>query len=371
MNARRSLVIGASLLAIVACSAPPRPLSFARIDATREQPSVKAAREGSPALFAKAEALRAQAEADWKAGDRVAADLHAEQALASYAHAVVAARLTSATVRGSREREREAKAEESRKADEAARLDVDRDADRIEAEVGVRREALTPTASGPTDPARTAARWVAARSHLAAATALCEGAKLLAPDAKGGEEARRVLGEVTSKVDAGKGEPPIDATTRVRQLCLQALTRARDAAIKGGGATGDALLGALSGMGGYGPVRDERGVVATIEQSPAPSFEGGKLNAKGRARVEALGRVAKSYPGFAILVVVHAAAGGASANDKARAEATIAALVSGGADRARIGTQLAGSTLPAFDPQDAKSKARNERVEIIFVGGAP
>ena len=369
MNRRHASFAVGLLLALGACSAPPRPLSFARIDRTREQPSVVAAKESSPTLYTKAESLRAKAEEDWRQGNRTAADLHAEHALAAYAHAVVVSRLTSATARRAREQDRLTKAEDARKADEAARLDVDREADRLEGEVAVRREALAPSTSAPTDPARTAARWVAARSHLAAASAMCEGAKLLAPTAKGGDEARRVLGEVEGKAASGKGDPPIDAAARVRQLCLQALTRARATAVKGGGPTGDALLAAISGMGSYAPVRDERGVVATLEQHPVATFEGGKLSKGGRERVEALGRVAKNYAGFAVLVVVHTASGAPGANDKARAEACVDALVSGGADRTKIGTQLAGGSQPAFDPADAKAKARNERVEVVFIGG--
>jgi outer membrane protein OmpA-like peptidoglycan-associated protein len=55
------------------------------------------------------------------------------------------------------------------------------------------------------------------------------------------------------------------------------------------------------------------------------------------------------------------------AGDAKRAGATVKALVAGGADAARIHAELAGARLPIIDPSDAKMRARNERVEIVFV----
>ena len=71
-----------------------------------------------------------------------------------------------------------------------------------------------------------------------------------------------------------------------------------------------------------------------------------------------------------MLVVVHSSSGApGAAKDKDRAAAAKQALIDGGADAAKIAVQLPGAQAPVYDPADAKLKAKNERLEIIFVGG--
>jgi outer membrane protein OmpA-like peptidoglycan-associated protein len=245
---------------------------------------------------------------------------------------------------------------------------VDREADRLEAEVAIRREALAPAVSGKTDPAREAARWTATRANLAIAEALCNGAQLLAPKAKGVDEAKKILADVQTKAKNEKETAPIDSSTRARALCLKALTNARSVAVAGGGATGDALIKELEDAG-LAASRDERGVIATL---PAGSFEGGsgKLTAAGKTQLDALGKIAKSRPTWAIVIVVHAAPGKVDATrDTARAKTVQDGLAAAGADGSRVAVSTPGSTLPSIDPKDTKSQAKNERVEVIFVGG--
>ena len=126
---KRALLLLA--LALTACPRAPRPVVFAQIDKERATPAVNAAREGSPALFAKAEAMRKKAEDAFAAGDTATAELLGQGALAAYQHAAATARLTAATVRHSAEAARLAKAQEQLAADEASRLEVDRDVDRL------------------------------------------------------------------------------------------------------------------------------------------------------------------------------------------------------------------------------------------------
>ena len=369
-----ALTIGLALCA-VGCPKASRPLVFGRVDEERQTPLVEQAKEESPALWQKGEGLRAKAEEAFGRGDLVAADLYGQHAIAAYEHAVASGRLQKATGRKGAEADRLARALERLQADEASRVEIDAEADKLEGDISVRREALVPATSGPTDPAREAARWVAVRVNVATAEALCTGAELLAPKAKGIPEARKVLADVSTKSADGKGDAPIDASTRARALCLKALTNARDVAVSGGGPTGDVLLSEIAGMGGYDAIRDERGVVATLSEVPAASapFEANssKLTKVGKDKLDALGRVSKSHPGFAILVVVHDAPGqtNTAARDKERAEQVKQTLAAAGADVTRIGTQLPGTQLPAYDPADAKTKAKNERVEVVFVGG--
>ena len=362
------LFVALPLTALSACPRAPRPAIFAQIDRERDQPSVVAAREGSPTLYGKAEALKKRAEGAWSAGDSASAELLGHHALAAYAHAAATARLTAATITQSKESARFAKATEQLAADDVARLDVDREADRLEAEVAIRTEALAPAVSGKTDAAREAARWVATHANLAVADALCNGAYLLAPKAKGVDEARKILAELQNKTKNEKDAAPIDNSTRARALCLKALTNARSVTVAGGGAIGDGLVKEIEAAG-LTASRDERGVIATL---PASSFEpgSGKVNAAGKAQLDALGTIAKARSTWAIVVVVHAAPGKLdNARDVARAKTVSDGITAAGADGSRIATTTPGASLLAKDPKDAKASPQNERVEVIFVGG--
>ncbi|MGZ5966270.1 MAG: hypothetical protein ACXWP4_01285 [Polyangiales bacterium] len=367
---KRALLILAFAAFSASCGRPPKPVVFAQVDAERGK--AEPSREGSPVLWEKAEGLRRRAEDAFKRGDSATAELLGQHALAAYHHAVVVARLGAANVRASLAKTKVEKAVESSIADEASLKEIDADIEHLQAEIAIRREALAPAASGKTDPARDAARWVATRANLAVADSLCTGAALLAPKAKGLDDAKKILAEVQSKAESGKGEAPIDSSTRARALCLKALTNARAVVVNGGGPAGDALLATLKDAG-ISASRDERGVVATLPQVPASSapFEPGqaKLTAAGKAQLEALGKIAKANSTFAIVVVVHSAAGTANATrDAARAELAKQTIAGGGADLARIGTSTPGTTLPAVEPK-GKDGAKNERVEVVFVGG--
>jgi flagellar motor protein MotB len=56
-------------------------------------------------------------------------------------------------------------------------------------------------------------------------------------------------------------------------------------------------------------------------------------------------------------------------SDARRAEAAVKAIVDGGAPAARVKSELAGARAPVVDPQDARLRARNERVDVVFVTG--
>lgn len=360
----------ALLVSLAGCPKAPRPAVFARVDETRARADVARAQAESPQTWSKGEGLRARAEDALARGDRATAELLAEQAIAAYAHAAAMARRLDATARRQRELDRRVRAEERLVADERSRVEIDREADRMEGELAVRKEALAPVASGPADAKRQAARWVVVRSNLAAASTLCEAARVLAPQGKGGPEARKIVADLELRAKAGQGDAPIDASTRARALCLRALTSARDVVVNGGGPTGDALAKELDALG-LSTARDERGVVATLPQGGAASavFEGPKLAASGKSQLESIARLLKRYPQFAVVVVVHAAPGAVDApRDAQRATATKQALAAAGVDAAHLGAMTPGASLPAYDPADAKQKPKNERLELVFVG---
>lgn len=367
---KRALLLLGLALSVAACPRPPRPVVFGQLDHERATPGVLAAREASPTLIAKAEALHKKAEEAFARGDTATAELLGHSALAAYARASATARLGLANARHSGSATSFAKSDERWVADDAARVEVEREVERLEAELVIRKEALAPVASGKTDAAREAARWVAARANLAVAEATCGGADLLAPKAKGVAEAKKLLAEVADLAKTGKGNAPIDASTRVRALCLKALTHARAVAVNGAGPLGEELVQELAAAG-FAATRDERGVVAVLPMSPPKSapFDGQKLSAAGKKQLEALGKIAKSHPAWALVVVVHAAPGKLDAGrDAARAKAATTELAAQGIDAGRIGTSTPGATLLAHDPKDPKTFPLNERVELVFVG---
>ncbi len=94
----------------------------------------------------------------------------------------------------------------------------------------------------------------------------------------------------------------------------------------------------------------------------------GALTETGKAELAALARVAKAHPKFPILVVTHSA-GGARAEERRQLETALAALQAGGAPTVE-GT-LAGSAQPLAPPKSTGAKARNDRIEVVFVSPAP
>lgn len=352
----------APLLLLIACAGRPRPVVFQRVDRARAEGI--AARDGSPALWAKAEGLRRRAELAYRAGDTAAAELLGEHAVATYRHVIATARAVSATIELDRDAARLAAAEERLAEDSRALEETERDVARLEAELLVRREALVPVAPGKADPAREAARWSAARANLAVADATCTGAGLLAPSVAGLEAARALVAELEARARDGKGIAPIDASTRARALCLAALTKARAVAVAGGGASGDLLASELRTLG-FEPGRDERGVVVVLPQSAAAkdlTFAAGTadLTARGKARVDELGALAKRTPGFALVVIARG-----SARDAGRIKTLIDTLLAAGVDPARV----AGGKSPL--DEGATAGKGDGRLEIVFVGGTP
>jgi outer membrane protein OmpA-like peptidoglycan-associated protein len=101
-------------------------------------------------------------------------------------------------------------------------------------------------------------------------------------------------------------------------------------------------------------------------------FRGARLTDGGASKLKELGHVAAAHADFAIQVVVHDAQSPAETDDldARRAAAALEALIAGGAAAPRVKTELAGARAPVADPNDAKGRARNERLEVVFVAAS-
>jgi hypothetical protein len=318
----------------------------------------------APEAYARAEQERDLARAAHASADDVGATLHAERALAAYAHARAVTRLARATAELADASKSLDDATTEEKALDASRATLERDAAELEQRVRIARERVLPASSAAANPEREAARGVAARSLAVQARLLCAAARLVLPDLPGLGDAESEVASLGERLAKSPRLAPIDDAARSRARCLEVLTRARRGAGYDAGAA-DALLAELSAAGGWDPSRDERGVVVTLHES----FQGAELAAGALERLRNLGRVSGAHPLLGIQVVVHdaRAPGPNESIDAKRADAAVQALVGGGANPGRVRAELAGALAPIVDPSDAKGRGRNERLEVVFV----
>jgi hypothetical protein len=359
----------AGLLAL-SCSAAACGASQMHVAAVDEMERVRAgadAQEGArmaPELYARAEQERRVALEAHSHGDDVAATVHAQRAVAAYDHALVVARLARAQTELADAQKALADASAEAQQVEASRTSLEKQVQDLEGRLRLARDRLMPAASDSATGDREAARLVAARSMATEARLLCDAAQLVASDAAGLKDANDALGKLDDRFTKRPHPAPIDDAAHARAQCLDVLTRVRRAAGDDAGAS-DTLLSELSAAGGWDPVRDERGVVVTLHDA----FHGPALAPDASKRLADLGRVAAAHPGFAVQLVVHDATTPAAKDttDAKRAEAATQALVAAGATAARVKSETAGAREPLVDPSDAKARARNERLDVVFV----
>jgi flagellar motor protein MotB len=375
-----------ALSSLPGCAAAPmRVASLDEVERARTTDAAKDAAARAPEAFARAEQERAFARAAHAAGDDVAANLHAERAMAAYGHAAAVARLSRAIadLADAQKSLDDATAQEQVLAASRAKLDLE--AQDLERRAEVARDRLLPAASGQAAADREAARLAAARSLAVEARLLCGAARLIGAPTTALTDAQGELDKLDARLNPSRSpaSPPspappsaakagghaeiIDDAGLARAHCMDVLTRSRRAAGRDQG-DADALLSELSASGGWDPTRDERGVVVTLRGA----FQGAKLTPDAEAKLESLGRVAAAHPGFGVQVVVHDAQAPAAKDetDAQRADATVKALVTGGAVTARVKAELAGARAPAVDPSDARLRTRNERVDVVFIAGS-
>jgi hypothetical protein len=320
------------------------------MERARGAPAVAEGAKLAPEPYARAEQERRIALEEHAAGDDVGAVLHAQRAVAAYDHALAVVRLARAMTELADAQKTLDDATTQVLAIEGSRGQLEREAAELDERVRLSRERLLPASSAPTTGEREAARLVAARALAVEARLLCGAARLVAADAAGLVDADGEESKLEGRLATGPRPAPIDDAARVRARCLDVLTRARRASGDDAGAS-DTLLSELSASGGWDPARDERGVVVTLHDA----FRGAELAADATTKLRDLGRVAAAHPGFAVQVVVHDAV------------LAVQALVAGGATAGRIKPELAGTRAPLVDPGDARQRARNERLDVVFV----
>jgi len=366
---RAGLSAVALALLLAGCAGSQHAVARTQLDEmnrTRTSAAAKEAEALAPQAFAKAEEARRLAIAADAAGDDTGAALQAERAIAAFSHAFSLARLARATREETEASAQLAKAEDDARQLASAREAADREGDDLDKQVKVAKEALAPPPSGPADPQREAARLVAARALATQARLLCGAAHLLSPDAAGLDAAEKTLDELEKTLAAAPRPAPIDPAARARATCLSVLSKIRRESGGASSGQGDALLSELSAAAGWDPVRDERGVVVTLRGA----FKGTEIVPAVQTKLAELGRVAAAHPTFGVQLVVHDAEAPSDkerALDRDRADACVKALVAGGAAAARVRAELAGARAPVVDPEDASRRARNARVEIVFV----
>jgi outer membrane protein OmpA-like peptidoglycan-associated protein len=99
-------------------------------------------------------------------------------------------------------------------------------------------------------------------------------------------------------------------------------------------------------------------------------FEGKAISPRAQPALAELGRVAAAHPDVGLQVVVHDATAPSKteqAADAARADAVVKALVAAGAKADHVKGEAVGAHAPIVDPGDAAHRARNARVDIVFV----
>lgn len=368
------LVVGVALQ--LGCAAVPPPRVLGRADRAAESPAALESKKLASGAFAHAEKMRREAHEAWGDERLAEAQVLGEHALAAYAHAHALARVARASQTLGKAQDDLAVAERELAALEADQARVKAELDALEVQVRVLRDAEPMSEPGKASPAREKARREAARALALQARLLCGAASLLTGSSAAGAKSKasvppelaRELTQAQKDLDAldaqltGKKPTPIDQALSMRATCLSVLTRVRRTRtpIATSPGAGDALLSELSAMKKHAPSRDDRGVVVTLRGV----FDGEGLSASGKAALAELGRVAAAHPSFPVAVVLHQSRPskkGDEARWQARGKAALAALgVSGGR------STVAGDALPVVSPT-GKNKARNERVEVVFV----
>ena len=390
-------------VAAAGCAPIPPPRVVSEADAIAGSKAALEAKTLAPSAFAHAEKLRADAHAALEHDLAARAQFIAEEAISAYGEAAALARVARAE-RG----EQEALAESEKAEAELSQLEAEQarvrtEVDALDMRLKVTRDAQPIVASGSAGSgSREEARKQAARAMSMQAKLLCAASRLLAPAsappppaaaAPGAPSAARPGQDPTApdviakdlgsaeasiaKLDTGldaSGPAPIDLASRARAECLSVLSRVRRANATASKAPGssDALLSELSAYAGrenagLNPERDERGVSVTLRNV----FDGESVSSGATARIAELDRVAAAHPDFGVALVLHTDGVVAKADESkwtARA-GKLSALFKSVPDAKRTAI-VAGNFSPEVDPH-GKDKAKNQRVEVVFVSPEP
>ncbi len=336
-------LLGASL---AACGGPPSlppSVPLAQLDEVRKAPLVLEAH--TSLQYKEGERLRELAVEAERKGDPASAEAYASTARAWFERAALKARLDRAE-RDDADAKGELAAAESKAGE--ARGDTSRletELNELQKRLMVAKELRRPVldkAGGD----RAKARGEAAGTLAEEASLLCQAAELVG--AKGDGYAAAV-----KQLDHAHASPGnLAESIAAREACLRALGDARDARKDDkSSASGDDLFDDLS-RAGWLPLRDERGVVVTLEGDPTEE------------KLKALARVALAHPGFLLQLVGHDDVAGKAT---LRASAAKKVLSKEGVAETSLRAHDAGSRLPLLHPSDAQAKAKNRRLDVVFV----
>ena len=334
------------VLVAVACATAPRPRVMNDVDKVRKTPAVALAKTYAPQALARAEAFRFRAHEAHDAGNRAAAQVLSETALAGYSRAFVLARLARAEARLAKTEGKLAKTQKELAALDDLQLRTQAEANNLELKIRIVSDTIPLSPNVATGPKRERARREAARALAAQADLLCQATRMLKKDAAG--DTLKAVESLRQQLEKKPKVTPIDEAIRLRTECLRQLSKARRKVSTKGPAEGaaDALLEALSRAGDLYPFRDDRGVVVVLGNLDENTMENDE-------RLRRLGRAAKAHPSFPVLVVGH----GKGAK---LAESAAAVLRRVGAPK--VEHTHAGNALP---------QGKRHRVEIVFVSPDP
>jgi hypothetical protein len=337
---------------VTACSSTVRPVVLSDLDAIAQGASAQESKELVPQAYLQAEKLRQEAEAAANAGKNPLAEVKAERAIAAYGHAQILARIVKAEQRLVATKAQLTQAQTEALALEARRVTVAAELTALDNQVQVEHETEAIADSKPSTPDREISRRVATKSTLTQARLLCVAAELLGADKAAIDSSLSAITELDGKLAKNPSPTPLNEAIKLRSRCQDQLTLVRRPArlaAPNSEAT-DRLFQDLS-EGGYGPVRDDRGIIVTF---PAKSAE---------AKLGDLARIAIAHDQTPLLLVSHRVKGEPSTADEPK---TLSKQLSDAGVKS-VRSESAGARLPLESSFLPAKALQNERIEIVFV----
>jgi hypothetical protein len=340
----------------------PRPAALDASAKVAENPALEAEQVWAPQAFAHAAELRARAEAAFDAGHSEESAALAEQAMAAYQGAVAMARLAKAEQRVASAQQKLSTMRQQRDELRTTQRDVAAQADALELEYKVVRDAepLEPIAAA--QPSREAARRSLALAITEQARLLCIAAQIADTSLKL-EAEQHALDELETTLEGAQSPTPVNQAVELRSSCLRALgeLRRRHALAAPAEDPADVLLTELArALPETPPFRDDRGVVVTI----GAAFDAKGPTSRAQEALKTLLGVARANPRFSVLVVTH------DATKQALGGAALAALERWQTEAAlpRLALRHAGNRLPAVVVPVRGAPPTDPRLEFVFVG---
>lgn len=353
-----TLVLGS----LAACASVPRPALLDESAKVAQNQALEQERQWAPQAFAHAAQLQQSAEDAFDAGKSELSAALAEHALAAYQDAVALARVAKAEQRVASAQQKLSAMRGQRDELRTSQRDVAAQADALELEYKVVRDAEPLEPVGAAQPAREAARRSLALSITEQARLLCIAARLSDPKLEL-QAYERSLDDLERELLGAPSPTPVNQAVALRSNCLRALSdvRRRQALIAPATDPSDVLLSELArALPEAPPFRDDRGVVVTLPNA----FDAKGPKSGVQNTLKTLLNVARNNPKFSLLVVSHDAR---SRPLPAEARAALERWQRE-ADMPRLALRHAGDRLPATIAPVKGAPPTDPRLEIVFVG---